>query len=416
MTATGKTRTHKVGPHIMHVNRIQPTSENRMPLYAICTPDRWGLRYSDEENGSLAYPVARDYAKAILQALTTQVQWGEAYFGPPESRPTVKLQWPIEQLDQIDRLSDLFRPYVAKALTSQTAGFGLPTDAVPINMGLYAPPPDRPSGEHGAFSPNDWSLCLNAHMLKSMFGIKARDVAPASDVAHRADQIEPLQIFADTLYHEARHCQQWFWIYALVQQHPDNFASTPNIAQWPEALAQSALKSSDQAVAMVGLAAKRPLPVDPAALASLKRMAVGQYLYVLTAWRYSKSGVYCPSFARTTRALDDEIQRTRSQAIDLLQHVGIGGNSIDVDAMVAEPSRCYCDYTARPWENDAFFCGEMATAYWRSDINQHRAFDIHAVDQCSRAYESADARQKLLARIADVSGRSTGDVGSSGEH
>jgi len=284
-----------------------------------------------------------------------------------------------------------------------------------MNMGIYSPLSDRPTGEQGAFSPNDWSLCLNAAMLKPMFSIKVCDIAPESSAAGRADQIGALRIFADTLYHEARHCQQWFWIYALVQQYPDNFASTPNIALWPEALARSALKSSDQAVAMVRLAAKRPLPVDPAALASLKRMAVGQYLYVLTAWRYSKSGVYCPPFARTTRALDDEIQRARSQAIDLLQHVGIGGSPVDVDAMVAEPSQCYCDYTARPWENDAFFCGETAAAYWMSAINPHRSLNIHAVDQCSRAYESADATQKLLDRIADASSNTTRDLGSTGE-
>jgi hypothetical protein len=416
MTATGKTRTQKVGPYTMHMNRIQPTSENRMPLYAICTPDRWGLRYSDEENGSLTYPVARDYAQALLQALTTQVQWGEAYFGPPRNTPVLKLRWPLEQSDQIVGLTDLFRPHIVKALTAPTAGFGIPTNAIPENMGLYSPPPGRPSGEQGAFAVNDWSLRLNAGMLKAMFGIKASEVAPASDAANRADQIEPLRIFADTLYHEARHCQQWFWIYALVQQHPDNFASTPNIVQWPMALASGSNEDPwvGQASPVVTLAAKHPIPPDPVALASLKRMAVAQYLYTLNLWRHNKAGVYYPSFIRTVRELDDEIQRARAQAIDLLQHVGLGGNAIDVDAMVSERGRCYCDYTARPWENDAFFCGEMATTYWKSAANPHRALDIHAVDQCSRAYEYADAQQKLSSRLADASSGSAGNFGPDG--
>src|SRR6201992_2690970 len=98
MTATNKARTHKVGSHTMNVNQVQPTSENRMPLYAICSSDRWGLRYSDEEKGTLVYPVARDYAKAILQTLITQVQWGEAYFGPEGNMPTLKLQWPLSTM------------------------------------------------------------------------------------------------------------------------------------------------------------------------------------------------------------------------------------------------------------------------------------------------------------------------------
>ncbi|NML30659.1 hypothetical protein [Paraburkholderia antibiotica] len=415
MTATAKPGAHKVGPYTMHVNRIQPTSANRMPLYVMCTPDRWGLRYSDEEKGALAYPVARDYAKETLQTLTAQVQWGEAYFGPPGSTPTLKLQWPLAQTDQTD-LSDLLRPCVTKALTRSTAGFGIPSDAVPKNMGIYLPPASRPAGEQGAFTVNDWSLRLNVGMLKAMFGIRAGEVAPESDAASRTDQIEPLQILADTLYHEARHCQQWFWIYALVQQYPDNFPSTPNIAQWPTVLASGDNRHVriNQARSVVTLAASQPIPTDPLVLASLKRMAVGLYLYTLNIWRYNKAGVHYPPFIRTTRELDEEIRRARAHAIDLLQHVGVGGTPIDVDAMVAEPGRCYCDYTARPWENDAFFCGETATAYWKSTVNPHRVLDIHESDQCSRAYELADAHQKKLARLADAAGARTSDSSSDG--
>jgi len=120
MTATEKTRTHKVGPYTMHVSRIEPTSENRMPLYAICTPDRWGLRYSDEEKGSLAYPVARDYAKAILQVLTAQVQWGEAYFGAPGSTPVLRLQWPLSDTSNIALFRLIRQRIFSEAQTAQS--------------------------------------------------------------------------------------------------------------------------------------------------------------------------------------------------------------------------------------------------------------------------------------------------------
>ncbi|RQP26935.1 hypothetical protein, partial [Burkholderia ubonensis] len=66
MSKTGKQRTHKVGTQTLRVNRVQPTTLGRMPLYAICTPDRWGLRYSDEDpdrHDQLMYPVARDYVR-----------------------------------------------------------------------------------------------------------------------------------------------------------------------------------------------------------------------------------------------------------------------------------------------------------------------------------------------------------------
>ncbi|MFM0137655.1 hypothetical protein, partial [Caballeronia grimmiae] len=90
---TDTLRTQKVGSLTMKVNRLGPTSAGRSPLYAICSPDRWGMRYSDEDkesHGNLVYPVARDYAKAVQKALLS-VQWGDAYFGNPGSTPTLKL-------------------------------------------------------------------------------------------------------------------------------------------------------------------------------------------------------------------------------------------------------------------------------------------------------------------------------------
>jgi len=276
-------------------------------------------------------------------------------------------------------------------------------------MGLYMPSPLRPGGEQGAFTPNSWSLFLNAGMLQAMFRIKASDVAPVSDGPNRNDQLEPLKIFADTLYHEARHCQQWFWIFALVQQHPDNFSTIPNITRWPKSLLDG---RQSQATVIARLSEKQPIPTDPAALVSLKRMAVSQYLYTLNIWF---NAGYHPAFAPNANALNDEVHHARAMAIDLLQHVGIGGTSIDVDAMVAEPGKCYCDYTARPWENDAFFCGETASAYWVADINPNMALKTYQADQCSRAYENADKDNKLAVLLHPRdSSISTGRSGTDG--
>lgn len=79
--------------------------------------------------------------------------------------------------------------------------------------------------------------------------------------------------------------------------------------------------------------------------------------------------------------------------------------------MVAEPNTCYCDFTARPWENDAFFCGEMATAYWGAELGL--ALKTYQVDQCSRAYELADSHHELAARFA---GDRTGAEDADGGH
>ncbi|KVR79474.1 hypothetical protein [Burkholderia vietnamiensis] len=407
MSDTNNQRTHKVGPLKLKVNRVQPTTLDKTPMYAVCTPDRWGMRYSDEDperRDHLMYPIARDYAKAIQDVLLSQVQWGNQYFGPAGGKPTLKLEWPLES--QIDQLSNLIRPVAIKALTSATGGFGIPEAAVPNQLGFYVPTPDRPAGEQGAFSPNNWSLLLNVSALAPMFKIDAL-IAKTSP---RMELVGPLKTFSDTLYHEARHCQQWFWIYALAQQHPDNFETLPNIAKWPQAMwggtpVKDPTTSIPQGKVILDLTSKQSIPTDTATLISIKRMAVGQYVYALNIWR--KVG-YRPPYLTDAAALEDEFQRARAAAINLLQHVGIGGTSIDVDAMVAEPSTCYCDYTARPWENDAFVCGEMATAYWNAGMGL--GLSTYAPDQCSHAYQYADATSKRTLRGSDA-GSGTGGTG-----
>ncbi|KAE8757846.1 hypothetical protein FSO04_21845 [Paraburkholderia madseniana] len=57
-------------------------------------------------------------------------------------------------------------------------------------------------------------------------------------------------------------------------------------------------------------------------------------------------------------------------------------------AMATEPFKTYAAYASRPWENDAFSCRELASAYW-NQINGLRMPTLPA-DKCSRIYERAD--------------------------
>ncbi|WP_232442331.1 hypothetical protein [Burkholderia ubonensis] len=392
----------------MLVNKVQPTSAGLMPQYPLCTPDRWGLRHSDadpERRGQLMYPVARDYDRAIQNVLVKQVQWGNAYFGPSGMAPALTLRWPLNR-DSIRELFLLIRPVIAAALTEPAAGFGIPADAVPVNMGLAVPSAHTP-GQQGVFTPNDWSLILNVEQLAPMFRIEAVVVA---DGGNQATQLGALKMFADTLYHEARHCQQWFWMYALVQQYPDNFETLPNIAKWPAAVSggeqpELGRRKFEQAPAMIALTAKQAIPSEPTALASLKRMAIGMYVYTLNIWRHDKNG-YRPAYLPDVATLEHEFQRARALAKELLQNVGMGGTPIDIDEMVAEPSRCYYDYTARPWENDAFVCGDMASAYWDAELGL--ALRTYPADQCSHAYELADRARRLEFRLPGATGTEGG--------
>jgi hypothetical protein len=190
----------------------------------------------------------------------------------------------------------------------------------------------------------------------------------------------------------------------LVLQHPDNFAEIPNILKWPSAVASISTDNSTLALQVVDLATRTTIPADTATLISLKRLAVGSYLYSLNLWRMSDHRTY---WLPDAASLNEEYQRVRAVAADLLQHVGLGGTPIDVDAMVAEPRACAADYTGRPWENDAFVCGNTAEAYWKEAIGL--LLYTNPADQCSKDYE-ADyfAHQRILA-LQRNSGNATGD-------
>jgi hypothetical protein len=171
-------------------------------------------------------------------------------------------------------------------------------------------------------------------------------------------------------------------LFRLIQQFPDNFSPVKNIKNLPALISGNRGRTSPQARAVVDAAAKISIPHDTAALISLKRMAVGIYLQTLASFRRVS---YVPFYLTDLAALEHEYQTAHDVATELLQHVGLGGTPIDVNAMVEEPRRCYCDYTERPWENDAFFCGDMATAYWQQGMGL--LLKTYPADQCSRAYE-----------------------------
>ncbi|WP_322048574.1 hypothetical protein [Paraburkholderia sp. J67] len=390
---------HKIGPYLLRKVKPGLTTAGIEPTYALCSPDRWGMRYSDldpERRAHLMYPIARDYAKAMQKVMLEQIQWGDTYFGPAGSTPALKLQWPFDD-SQVRQFFALVQPAMVAAMTGLAGGFGIPADAVPPILS-YTPQLD---GEKGAFNITSWTMQINMASLKAMSptGESARIFRGKS----RSAQVLPLQEMADTLYHESRHCQQFFWMYALVHQYPDNFEAMPNISKWPEA--SSNLQRFAHLARVLSLTTSQALPDDTATLISLKRMAVGAYFWDLHEWR---SGTYRPIYLAEPGEFEAEYQRARSVAIDLLQHVGLGGTPIDVDEMVQDAGKCYWGYTSRPWENDAFCCGEMAAAYWWAGMDPHNALNTYPADQCSNAYELADRMRKYASAAKQSSGSSRG--------
>ncbi len=375
------TRRQRIGTREATANAIAPTSQGYTPQYARCSPNNWGMRYStadESRRGQLAFPVVRAYAKAMRACLLEQVQWGSNYFGPEGGSPVLRLQWPLSDVSK-KQLIKLIHPIVGAALSAPSpAGFGIPKAAWPkLSIRTLAG-----SSAMGTFTVGTWVLEINASALEGAFGA-------TTNAEGRRICLGVIRELAKTLYHEARHCQQAFWVYAMAQQQPQNFPDTPAIMQWPTIAAGRYAEGR----AAAALAAEASIPDEPTALIGIKRMAVGQYLWTLNLWRQAN---WYPSYAPNKADLEHEYANARKAAIDLLQHIGIGGTSIDVDKMVAQPYELRADYTGRPWEDDAFYCEQLTGNYWDGST-----LELVAADQCSRAHELASRSPELASRHAE---------------
>jgi type VI secretion system secreted protein VgrG len=385
----------QIGTRSAQSNDVQPTSAGKDAMYAQCSPNNWGMRYSterDKASGQLEYPVAREYMRAMRVCLTEQVQWGQTYLGPEGGKAALRLTWPLSADDR-PKLSDLIRPIVGAALSGPSAaGFGVPETAWPtLEIRAFV---GGNAIAMGMFTASKWELAVNETWLHSIFKDTPSDKEAAT--AFKRTVTQSVRELAKTLCHEARHCQQSFWINAMVQQQPQNFAGTSNIAKWPAVSAGS----DKPTLAAIANAAITPIPDEPSALIGIKRMAIGEYLREIRVWQASR---WYPPYAPDETSLAQEISSARTAAVGLLQNAGTGGTPIDVDKMAAEPYAQMQDYAGRPWEDDAFFCETVAGGYW--DLFSGQALRTMPADECSPAYVLASKASSLLARIG------SGDAG-----
>ncbi|KDR35497.1 hypothetical protein [Caballeronia grimmiae] len=281
------------------------------------------------------------------------------------------------QPDDLDSLANVIRPVLFNALSaSQASAFALPNKAMPTVIVTN----DRLTGDaKGVFEPRKWTISINTAAFGSLF-LSSGDAQADRAYKVRKDPMDCI----DTMYHETRHCQQHFWIFAMVQQRPADFEQTPNIARWPQSFAGTDSPLTSKAA----LAAKQPLPDDQANLLTIKQMAVGMYAWHL--FLFEKQGAYL-DYANDARSMQKEYELAKKQAEQLLINAGPESTAIDVEDMAED--RTAMAYNSKPWEDDAFYCGAVAGAYW----SDGHAPDGLLANQCSRQYAAAYNNRKLSA-------------------
>ncbi len=334
-------RERKVAGKGHEANEDKATSEGKAPVHTSCDPNNWGLRKGEPKGKGATrweYPVVSEYVKAIKPALMA-MNWKEA-------------TWPLSKED-FKSLRGILTATIIEGALAKTA-FRLPLEAMPTLLiprddearELDLDPDDKDL--KGQMRPNEWLLLA----CKS-------GATPMTEAAKRGDPEElhkRIREFASTMYHEARHAQQFFWVVAMARQFPQDYAMVPNIqTYWKGILPAKVFQ----------LAGSTPVPDEPSARAGLHRMVIGMYYWQLTGLEAIVKRFPDKSFLFAD-ILPTELPLARKAAHDLLQNVGLGGLSIDVDAM-AKATGGGAAYRTQLWEEDSFACDELVKGLWLGD-------------------------------------------------
>ncbi|NUX53566.1 type VI secretion system tip protein VgrG [Paraburkholderia sp. JPY418] len=313
------------------------TTEDKRPEFVSCDPMNFGLRFYHFVNGAaegdtpagmsmrkgVEYPVTKAYAAAIKAALQG-IDWGG-------------VAWPLTA-DSIRMIQNAVMPKLEDALGA--GPFGLPrrdaaspetSDGMPQ---IVIVDPERTTQYNlrqdvsAAFIGKYWLIAVNES-----------EIAHIVELKHQPTLLDNrLKAFADTLYHESRHCQQYFWMFSLLQHFPDDYKDLPNV--------QRLYWSTMQKEAYTA-AGNTPLPDDRRVHIGLHRMLVFHYYWLVSYMRDMPGWEY----------LSRDLPLAERKVCDLL----------NVSPETAQKMVQFeTGYRSQLHEEDAYACAEVVQAYWQN--------------------------------------------------
>ncbi len=375
----------------LELNDKRPTTTQREPLPLMLTPYNFGLRrsvpnhpqvegYEKEHPGPDRFEIARAYMKKIKAALE-KLDWSE--MGPfvarnpdgtpkkqqdPESLTAKEVpvaKWPLERGEE-RLIRNAVAPALYKAL-QQDMPFGLPAGVVDGAM------PSIGFGKYEGMGPN-----VGGYFETKTWGLYFTQITMQRLMVR--DKNKALSTFADICYHEARHCQQFFWILVMALKPPASLQSLRMLPTfWVDAadVPKNRRRIPEEIIA---LAATTTLPAEAHARIALERLTVSWYYWELDNWVAEGRKAHGTDRTRQPRwltELEDELVRCKTLADRILMTAGHKGRPIDVTQIVTQAG-----YRKRPWEEDAFFVGEVVQSYWFDGASP--LFPLPAADNQSR--------------------------------
>jgi type VI secretion system secreted protein VgrG len=202
-----------------------------------------------------------------------------------------------------------------------TDGGAMP--AIVIVSAANAPEYHFPLAAHGTFTAKYWTLCLSRWDIDEI--IRTVNGGPTTNAA--------LIDFADTIYHEARHCQQLFWQIALLGAFPDDYREFSGMEQCFRKIAGRETFE---------LAFRTPFPHDSLARAGIHAMLMFYYYGVHTQMK----GVADWKFIEVDLdKVEAEVCKVRNVTPEQARTMAV-------------------TYASYLHEQDAFLCGEVVQYCW----------------------------------------------------
>ncbi|RQV14333.1 type VI secretion system tip protein VgrG [Burkholderia cenocepacia] len=337
------------------------TSARQPAAFATCDPLNFGLRFHHFIDGAkqgdappdmpvrrdVEYPVAKAYTAAIKKALNG-IEWGK--FNTLSG--------------EISRsLNENIALAVGNVLnTALAAGpFGLPRGSSSDRMISNGATPNidivNASEGHSRYNMRP-DVSASFSTLRWTMVIKEMEILKIIASSNNATALNgTLKAFADLLYHEARHCQQTFWMMALLQQHPSDYA------MFSQAMHVYKTNSPRE---IFEVTEKAKIPDDARVATGLHRMLVFHYYWTISYMQNQAGGAYVKPDVPIAQAEVCKLLRVSPETAATMVSFEEG-------------------YRSQLHEEDAYACAEVVQAYWdRPD----RAF-VRNPGTCTGGYDAS---------------------------
>jgi len=337
------------------------TSERQPAAFATCDPLNFGLRFHHFIDGAkqgdrppdmpvrrdVEYPVTKVYTAAIKKVLN-EIEWGKFNTLSGEISRTLK-----------ENIALAVGNVLSTALAAGPLGLPRGSLGDPMRSEGATPKIDIVNAKEGkarynmrsdvsaSFSTPKWTIVIQESEIIKI--IASSNNAAALDGA--------LKAFADLLYHEARHCQQTFWMVALLHQHGEDYTGLPKI----QIVYQQYIHTN------IFMATKKAqIPNDARVATGLHRMLIFHYYWMISYLQNQTGGAYVKPDVSIAQAEVCKLLRVSPETAAKMVNFEDG-------------------YRSQLHEEDAYACAEVVQAYWDSP---DRAF-VRNPGTCTGRYDAS---------------------------